>query len=144
MATKEQNFKNHGQLVPSFHILTFLGMLVILIGSIISIVNANEQTFLISWVLLFASLTIISIGFHARLFGLKAQDRAIRAEENLRYYILTGKRLDSRITLKQIIALRFASDDEFVELTKKTIDENLNQKEIKKLIKNWRADHYRV
>ena len=141
---KEQNFKNHGQLLPSFHVITFLGMLAILIGSIISLAYANEQTFSISWVLLFTSLTVISIGFHARLFALKAQDRAIRAEENLRYFILTGKRMDLRITLKQIIALRFASDDEFVELTKKAVDENLSQKEIKKLIKNWRADHYRV
>ena len=144
MAAKEQNFKNHGQLVPLFHIYSFLAMIVAVVGSVISIVQSNEQTLIISWSLLIISLIVISNAFHARSFALRAQDRAIRAEENLRYFILTGKRLDARITMKQIIALRFASDDEFVELVNKTIDKNLSQKEIKGAIKNWKADHHRA
>lgn len=141
---KDQNFKNHGQIVPSFHIITFLGMLIVLIVSIICLFYPRKLPYLIPITLILMSLVIISIAFHSRLFALKAQDRAIRAEENLRYYVLTGKKLDSKISLKQIIALRFASDEEFVALTKKAVDENLSQKEIKKVIKNWRADYHRV
>jgi hypothetical protein len=75
---------------------------------------------------------------------LKAQDRAIRAEENLRHYVLTGKLLDPRVTTRQVISLRFAPDEELVALAQKAAEENLSEDEIKKAIKNWRSDDYRV
>jgi hypothetical protein len=75
---------------------------------------------------------------------LKAQDRAIRGEENLRHFVLTGKRLDPRLTIRQIIALRFAPDDEFVALAKAAADKNLAADAIKQAVENWRADTYRV
>ena len=89
-------------------------------------------------------LILISVSFHCRSFALKAQDRAIRAEENLRYFILTSKRLHQDLSIDQIIALRFASDEEFVPLTTRTIEQNLKPDEIKKLIKNWRPDYHRA
>ena len=82
--------------------------------------------------------------YFLRAFALKAQDRAIRAEEKLRYFILTSKSLSNKITTRQIVGLRFASDDEFPTLVDKAEKENLSEKEIKKLIKNWKADRYRV
>ena len=78
------------------------------------------------------------------MFPLKAQDRAIRAEENLRHYVLTGKLLDPKLTVRQIIGLRFASDREFVALAQKAAAESLSEDAIKKAIRNWRADTYRV
>jgi hypothetical protein len=89
-------------------------------------------------------LVLMIIWWYARRFALVAQDRAIRAEENFRHYILTGKPLDSRLRMSQIIALRFASDDEFPLLAQKAVTENMSQKEIKQSIRNWRADLYRV
>ena len=82
--------------------------------------------------------------YYARAFSLKAQDRAIKAEENFRYYLLTGKALSSKLTMRQIIGLRFASDEEFVALADKAVKERLSEKEIKKSIKNWKPDTYRV
>jgi hypothetical protein len=82
--------------------------------------------------------------FFSRVFPLKAQDRAIRAEENLRHFALTGKLLDHRLNIKQIIALRFASDAEFVELARKAADEGLSMDAIKKSVKHWRPDHDRL
>jgi hypothetical protein len=82
--------------------------------------------------------------WYIRSFPLKAQDRAIRAEENLRHYVLTGKLLDSRLRISQVIALRFASDDEFVALAKKAAEEGLNNDAIKREIRTWRADHHRA
>jgi len=79
-----------------------------------------------------------------RSFALKAQDRAIRAEENLRHFILTNKPLPSTLRLSQIIALRFASDDEFVELAAKAAAEKMRAKEIKQAIVKWKADYNRV
>ena len=79
-----------------------------------------------------------------RIFALKAQDRAIRAEENLRHFALTGKLLPSSLRIGQIVALRFAADEEFVALAVKAVAENLTGKEIKQSIHNWKADTYRV
>jgi hypothetical protein len=82
--------------------------------------------------------------FFSRVFPLKAQDRAIRAEENLRHFAMTGKLLDHRLNIKQIIALRFASDEEFVELSRKAADQGLSMDDIKKSVKHWRPDYDRV
>ena len=78
------------------------------------------------------------------MFAVKAQDRAIRAEENLRHFSLTGKLLDPRLTIRQIIALRFAPDGEFVSLAQAAVDKNLAEDAIKQAVKKWRSDTYRV
>jgi ABC-type amino acid transport substrate-binding protein len=52
--------------------------------------------------------------------------------------------LPTALTVSQIIALRFASDEEWLSLIQKAINENLSSKEIKQLIKSWRGDYYRV
>jgi hypothetical protein len=79
-----------------------------------------------------------------RTFALKAQDRAIRAEENFRYFLLTKKPLPTELRLSQIIALRFAPDEEFVTLVDEAIAQKLAAKEIKMRIKNWKGDYHRV
>ena len=80
----------------------------------------------------------------ARSFALRAQNRAIRAEEALRYFILTGKRMDARLRLGQIIALRFAPDEEFVTLGHRAVEEKLKATENKKDVRQWRDDRHRV
>jgi AMMECR1 domain-containing protein len=52
--------------------------------------------------------------------------------------------LDSRLSVGQIVALRFASNDEFVELARRAVEENLSQKQIKNAIQHWKGDYYRV
>jgi hypothetical protein len=103
--------------------------------------SENKLSYLLLSLVCFATLVL---GYFARALALKAQDRAIRAEENLRHFVLTGKLHDSRLSLSQVIALRFASDDEFVELSKKAAEQNMKPVDIKKQIKNWREDHNRV
>ena len=82
--------------------------------------------------------------WYARAFALRAQDRAIRAEERLRHYLLTGQPLDSRLGMSQIIALRFASDAEFPALAQRALNEKLSSKQIKQAVKEWRGDYNRV
>jgi len=91
-------------------------------------------------------LTVCGLPLFAfvRIFPLKAQDRAIRAEENLRHFAMSGKLLDPRLGIKQVVALRFASDGEFVALASRAAEQNLGPNDIKQAIKNWRADTYRV
>ncbi|WP_111709376.1 DUF6526 family protein [Lutibacter citreus] len=141
---KHQNLENHGRIVIGFHGLTFLAIIVLLIGSIMSLVKSNEETLYTASLLVLIAVILLILSYYIRGFALKAQDRAIRAEEKLRYFILTGKAAPNELTTRQFIGLRFAPDDEFVELCKKAIKENLSEKDIKKSIKNWKADNYRV
>ena len=141
---KEQNFRNHSRYIILWTFITPLILLAILGGSIVNLIHADAHTHYSAALILLISLVLLIIYWYARRFALKAQDRAIRAEENFRHFILTGKPLDSRLRMSQIIALRFASDDEFPPLAKRAADEKLIAKEIKATIKNWKADYYRV
>lgn len=141
-----QNYANHRKYVTGYHFITFTIVLLLFTISIynfyLTINGTGEMRNAVMFLLI--SVLFFSIFFYSRIFALKAQDRAIRAEENFRCYLLTGKIFDSKVTLPQILALRFAPDDEFPELTNKATAENLSSDDIKKLIKNWRADNYRV
>jgi hypothetical protein len=141
-----QNYKNHAQFVPLYHfVLTFV-LLLTFIGSLVNLYQSwGDHTRLYSASLI-AVLCIccILIMIFARTFPLKAQDRAIRAEENLRHFAMTGKMLDPRLTIQQVIALRFGSDEEFVPLARRAADEGMTPDQIKRAVKNWRADLYRV
>ena len=139
-----QNHRNHARYVPLWHFITSLAIIALLIGSIVNLVNSVKENVYSASLLVLVSLIFLSIFWYARAFALRAQDRAIRAEENLRHFVLTGGLLDSRLRMGQIIALRFASDDQFVALAKKAANENIGSADIKKSITGWRADHYRV
>jgi Family of unknown function (DUF6526) len=140
----EQTFKNHGRYIPLWHYITPLILVAILGGSIVNLIHADAHTHYSAALILLISVVLFIIYWYARAFALKAQDRAIRAEENFRHFILTGKPFDDRLRMSQIIALRFAPDDEFPSLAKKAIEEKLRSKEIKAAIQKWKADHNRV
>jgi hypothetical protein len=108
------------------------------------LITCKREEVLQSSLVLLLVLTLISVSFHSRSFALKAHDRAVRAEENFRYFVLTGTPLPHGVTLYQIIALRFASDEELVSLVDKTLRENLAAKDIKQAVKNWKADYHRA
>jgi len=143
---EEQSYKKHAKLVPIYHFVLFGILLLTLIGSLVNLYRTyNIGTGRSNAALLAAlSFGVLILFFIARIFPLKAQDRAIRAEERLRHFILTGKPLDPRLTVQQIIALRFASDGEFPDLAKKAADGNLSNDQIKQSIQNWRPDHDRL
>jgi hypothetical protein len=91
---------------------------------------------------------LVATVFLTRINALKAQDRVIRLEEQLRFQRLFPKDFAQHLqalSTSQLIALRFASDEELPELIQKIKAKNLTTSdEIKKAIKNWRADHLRV
>jgi hypothetical protein len=139
---KEQNFKNHTQIVYGYYLFTGVPILVLIGIAISKIFSEEERSF--GLILLLIGWILLSMLFRSRGFALKAQDRAIRAEESLRYFVLTGKPIDARITLSQLIALRFASDEEFPSLTQRALEERLTNQQIKQQIKHWRSDWHRV
>jgi len=141
---KQQTYANHSRLVFGFHGILFLMMLAFLIGSIMNLISCTKENLYAASLLVLLAIILLLLSFYLRAFALKAQDKAIKAEESLRYFVLTGKSLPSNVKVRQIIGLRFASDEEFVSLVDRAVKENLSEKEIKKSIKNWRADNYRV
>lgn len=141
---KEQHFKNHAQMVPGFHYVTLPLLLVVFIGSLINLFKCEEGDCLMASIFSLLAFSLILLAWYTRSFALKAQDRAIRAEENFRHFIITGKPLPIELRVSQIIALRFASDAEFPALVEKATSEKLSNKQIKESIINWRADYYRV
>ena len=141
----EQDYKSHVQRVPGFLALALI-LLVTFIGACVNLYQSlgnHERIYSASLILVLTGCLFFTAGY-GRTFALKAQDRAIRAEENLRHYVLTGKLLDKRLGPGQIVALRFASDDEFADLANRAATQNLAPDEIKRAIRSWRPDFYRV
>jgi hypothetical protein len=142
----EQNFENHGKIVPVFH---FFAIPVFVTNFVWSLFRLKQLEFSfagIFGVILAAALVILV--FEARLFALAVQDRVIRLEERLRYAQVLPADLQRRageLSTGQIVALRFACDAELPALMRKVLDEKLVQrKAIKQLIKTWKPDYQRA
>ena len=141
----DQNYKNHTRLITGYHRVLAVFLLSGLIGSGVNLYESLNNNNLYSaslLMLLFVCCTMLY--WYVRVFPLKAQDRAIRAEENFRHFILSGKPLPSGLRISQIVALRFASDEELPDLVQKALAENMSNKAIKLVIKNWKPDNHRV
>jgi apolipoprotein N-acyltransferase len=141
---KTQDYSNHSRLVAGWHGLTFFAILAFWIGSFVNLADAEGPALYSASLLSVAGFIFVCFFVFVRMFALKAQDRAIRAEENLRHFVLTGKLLPASLRIGQIVALRFAADEEFAALAVKASAENLTGKQIKESINNWKADTYRV
>ena len=139
-----QNYRNHRRLVLLYHVLTLAAILALLFGSLVNLLHASKEGLYSASLLVLVTVVLALLYVFVRRFPMKVQDRAIRAEENLRHYILTGKPLDDQLTMGQIIALRFASDEEMAGLARRAVEEALSNDEIKRAIKNWRPDDYRA
>ena len=141
---QEQNFKNHSKYVLGYHVITSVLLLAAMITAIIYTIKNSEEQMLLSVILFLMLGALVGLFWYARVFALRAQDRAIRAEENLRYFVLTGKLLPSNLRMGQIIALRFAPNDELIDLVDRAATESLAAKDIKQAIKNWKPDYHRA
>jgi hypothetical protein len=143
---QEQSYGNHRRFVPLYHFVLSFWVLVAIGGSLYNIYRAwGRGSGRGEAILVFLLVVIVFIeGYLLRVFALMAQDRAIRAEENLRHFVLYGSLLDPRLDIRQVIGLRFAADEEFGELAKRAAEESMSENDIKKAVKSWRGDDYRV
>ena len=139
-----QSFKSHGRLDPLYH---FFLAWVFLANVVIAIVySVHHLCFYSVWVVVM-SIAAFLLVFKLRSYPLKVQDRVIRLEERLRLQALAPAEWHTqiyRLTEDQLIGLRFAADNEVVELAKQALEHNLNRKQIKQRIKDWRPDYWRV
>lgn len=144
-----QNFKNHSRYYTLHHFIITPLTLVYFIWSIVNLVNdlSNEASLSLASFNLLGAFIIVLLPILARIYALKNQDRLIRLEMRQRYFELTGKsfsEMERKLRLSQIVALRFAGNEELVPLMEKAIRENLKSNFIKQSINNWQIDKYRV
>lgn len=143
--SKTQSYENHRKFVPAFHIWLFLMLLVVLGWNGYRLVTAPSMDTVVGVVL---AIALVMTAFFARFFALKVQDRVIRLEMRLRMLELLPDELQRRVhefTPSQLVAMRFASDEELPSLAAAVLKDNItNQDAIKKLIQTWNADHLRA
>jgi hypothetical protein len=145
----EQNYANHARYVPGFHFVTFGILAINVLWSLYRLVVGLPGVPIFDRVLNVAvAAALVLLAWYARVFPLRAQDRVIRLEETLRLERLLPADLRPHIAElrpSQLIALRFASDEELPELARTVIErKDMESDEIKKSIRNWRADHLRM
>jgi hypothetical protein len=142
---RPQSYANHRRFVPAFHFLTFGILGLNLVWRLYQLWRHPGAE---AGVDLLLAVALILIALYARVFALRAQDRVIRLEERLRLARLLPAELQPRIeelSPSQLIALRFASDEEAAELACAVLDERLRSRDqIKQRIRSWRADRMRV
>ena len=141
---KPQNYKNHAKFIPVFHYIALPLLLVNFFGALFR-VTQEISFYTLNDVGLAISLIVVAV--FTRLFALKAQDRVIRLEEQIRMQTFLPDALKAhvgRLTMGQIVALRFASDEELANLTQEALDQNTSPNALKQAVKNWRPDYDRV
>ena len=139
-----QTFKNHTRMDPPFHFFIMPVLLLTFIAIVVILVRMPHPLHVWFAILGF---TLLLLAFKTRMYALKVQDRVIRLEERLRLMALLSEPTRSRIhelTESQLVALRFASDDEIPALVERSLNEHLTLKQIKESIQNWRPDHFRI
>lgn len=142
--SETQNLKNHARFDPAYHALL---LVVYLLNLIYAGFHLYRQPSLSSGWYMLLSLVVIVPLLKLRTYPLKVQDRVIRLEERLRLQALAPQEWHTqlyRLSEEQLIALRFAADDEVVGLAKQALEQNLSRKQIKERIRNWRADNWRI
>jgi len=142
--SKPQTLKNHARFDPPYH---FVLAIVLLLNLIYSIVHLVRHVSLRNGWFVVLSVTAVLLLLRMRQYPLKVQDRVIRLEERLRLHSLAPAEWRpqiNRLREDQLIALRFASDEEVVPLAKQALEENLTRKQIKERIRTWRPDNWRV
>ena len=145
----EQNLANHRRFVPAYHYVATGILTLNLVWSIYRLLYGIPGVpFFDRLLAVLVAVALLILMAYARLFPLRAQDRVIRLEERLRLEALLPAGLRSRIgDLRpgQLVALRFASDEELPELTRRVLDGQLRTgSDIKQAVRNWRADYLRV
>jgi len=142
--SEPQSFKNHARFDPPYHFFLTIISLASIIIAIVAVVR--HPNFHSAWMLVIALASLVLL-FRLRTYPLKVQDRVIRLEERLRLQALAPPEWHAqiyRLSEDQLIGLRFAGDDEVVELAKQALEQNLTRKQIKERVRNWRPDNWRV
>jgi hypothetical protein len=143
-ASRPQNLANH-RAIDNIFIGCVLALFLLFILAAVSLKDGVTLTGLTQTALI---ILLFPIVFKIRLYATRVQTRIIRTEMYLRLRDLldaeTYARARTGLTIPQLVALRFAGDAELPALLEAALADNLSNAEIKKRIKDWQADWFRV
>jgi hypothetical protein len=140
-----QNFENHARFLPAYHFVAFPLFLVNFCYALYQAVTSVSAASVVGLALAVALVLLFLV---SRMMVVTVQDRVIRLEERLRMRAVLPADLQAhidRFTVKQLVALRFASDAELPALARRVVEDKIeDQKAIKKMVATWRADYQRA
>ena len=142
-----QDFKNHTRWDPIYHFFCLPILLLNIVATGFWYHNHRANHIHSGMWLILISVVLFLLALKARTYALKVQDRAIRIEERMRLASLVSPseliEIES-LTMRQYIALRFASNAELPDLARRAVREKLSEKQIKESIVSWRPDNDRL
>lgn len=145
MADRIQNYRNHARNFPLFHFVALPILTLNLLNAARHVYMFKNRAAVFEVVVAFG---ILALAFAARVMALTVQDRVIRLEMQLRLARVLPVDLQARaatLTPRQLVALRFASDQEMTDLVRDVCEGRVTtSKEIKMRVKNWQADWLRA
>ncbi|MDQ8154929.1 MAG: DUF6526 family protein [Gemmatimonadota bacterium] len=145
MSEKTQSFKRHTAWSPMYH---FVGTPIILLNLVVQVRHAWYAGGRYAWWNVALAIGLVGLAGSARVMALAVQDRLIRLEMRLKLRELLPASMHAdigKLTVRQMVGLRFASDAELPELVKRVLSGELReQKAIKAAIKDWQADWQRA
>ena len=144
MPDAPQTYKNHTRLLPPFHFFVIPALFINFLNEIRHVYQGPSLH--TAWILIVAA-ALLTLGFLARIMAVTVQDRVIRLEMRHRLKDTLPLDLQTRIndlTPQQLVALRFASDDEIPAMVREVLAGPLaTQKAIKERVKVWQGDYLR-
>ncbi len=145
MAQQEQNFKNHTRFMPWYH---FFVVPILVVNIVVETLRLNKYRTPYHLWLVAVAIALFVLSFTARVMALKAQDRVIRLEERMRLGTLlpeSERASIASLTPGQLVAIRFAHDDEVPDLVRGCVAGDLKTAaDVKKSVRTWRPDYLRV
>ncbi|MBX3174296.1 MAG: hypothetical protein KF709_07775 [Gemmatimonadaceae bacterium] len=145
MAAQPQSYRTHARWFPMYH---FFASPVTGLYALHSLLYLTQH---FSWWHLAESLFACALFagvLSSRIMAVTVQNRLVRLEMRLRLKEVLPAAMHARIPelrVKQLIALRFASDAELPGLVERTLKgEFATHRDIKRAITDWQPDYLRV
>lgn len=145
MSQKTQSFESHTRWNPLFH---FIASPIVTLNLFVAVRHAWYMGGRFAWWNVVFAFGVACAVFASRTMALTVQDRLIRLEMRLRLRELLPAAQHGdilRLSVRQMVALRFAGDAELPGLVQRVLKGELaGDKPIKAAIKDWQADWQRA
>ncbi len=135
-----QEYANHRHR-PVGWIITALCAVLGLVGMVLFVLRTPS---VISVALLLVAAAVVGLVTLIRRYATRLQDRIIRLEMRVRLMALGREHDITRLTMRQVVAMRFASDAELPALIDRALAEKLTPDQIKRAVGNWQPDRMRT